>query len=71
MFRTLSIIANSDIFMPYSDISSNTVAYLEPCVTLAYSEPCHIQNPGITNDIFRILSKHILAYSEHCVMLAY
>ena len=22
-------------------------AYLETCVTLAYSEPCHIQNPGI------------------------
>ena len=35
--------------------------------------PCHIQNPGIfeTQDIFRTLSKHILAYSERCVTLAY
>ena len=23
------------------------MAYLEPCVTLAHSEPCHIQNPDI------------------------
>ena len=52
---------------------SHIVAYLEPCVTLAYSEPCHIQNPGIfrTQDIFRTLSRHILAYSECCVTLAY
>ena len=43
------------------------VTYLEPCVTLVYSEPCHIQNPGI----FRTLSRHILAYSERHVTLAY
>ena len=23
------------------------MAYLEPCLTFAYSELCHIQNPGI------------------------
>ena len=48
---------------------SYIVTYLEPCVTLAYSEPCHIQNPGIyrAQDIFSSLSRHILAYSEHCV----
>ena len=38
-----------------------------------YSDSCHIQNPGIfrTLDIFRTLSRHILAYSEHCVTLVY
>ena len=59
----------SGIFTSYSDISSHIVAYLEPCVTLAYSEPCHIQNPVIfrTWDIFRTLSRHILAYLERWV----
>ena len=59
------------IFTVYSD--SHIVAYLEPCVTLAYSEPCHIQNPGIfkIQDIFRTLSRHILAYSEYCATVAY
>ena len=28
--------------MPYSDIFRHIVAYLEPCVTLAYSEHSHI-----------------------------
>ena len=52
-----------------SEIFSQIVAYLEPCITLAYSEPCHIQNPGIfrTRDTLRILPRHILAYSEGCV----
>ena len=48
------------------------MAYLEPpCVALTYLEFSHIQNPGIlrTQDIFRTLSRHILAYSERCVML--
>ena len=38
-----------------------------------YSKPCHIQNLGIfrTQDISRSLSRHILAYSERCVRLAY
>ena len=59
--------------MSYSDMFSHIVAYLEPCVTLAYSEPCYIQNPGILRNqhIFRALSKYILAYSERCVTLAY
>ena len=47
--------------------------YLEFYVTLAYSDPCHTQNPDIfrTRDIFTTLSRHIVAYSECCVMLAY
>ena len=54
---------------PYCHIA----AYLELCVTLVYSEPCHVQNPGIfrTYDTFRTLSRHILAYSEQCVTIAY
>ena len=68
--------ANSDIFRHihiHSDIFSYIVAYLEPCVILAYSEPCHIQNPGMfrTRDIVRTLSRHILAYSKCCVTLSY
>ena len=49
------------------------MTYLEPYVTLAYSEPCNIPNPGIfiTQSIFRTLWKHILSYSERCVLLAY
>ena len=59
--------------MSYSDIFSHIVAYLEPCVTLAYLEPCHIQNPSIfkTWDAFRTSSRHIPAYSECCVTLVY
>ena len=52
----LSKIPNySDIFMSYSDIFSHMMAYFQSCVTLAYSEFCYIQNPGIlrTQDIFR------------------
>ena len=42
------------------------MACLEPCVTVAYLEPCHIQNPEIfrIHDIFRTLLRHILVYSE-------
>ena len=38
-----------------------------------YSEPCHVQNPYIfrTRDIFRTLSRDILAYSKCCVTLAH
>ena len=48
------------------------MVYLEPCIFLAYSEPCHIQNPGIfrTSDILRAMSRHSLAYSERCVTLS-
>ena len=61
----MAVIVNSDIFSQY-------VAYLEPCVTLAYSEPCHVQNPGIfrTQNVLKTLSRH-MAYSERCVTLAY
>ena len=47
--------------MSYSDIFSYIVAYLEPYATLAYSDPCHIQNLDIfrTQDLFRTLQRHI------------
>ena len=58
---------------PIHVIFNLAVTYLELCVTLAYSEPCHIQNPGITRtqDKFRTLSRYILTYSERCVTPAY
>ena len=40
----LKIQAYSDILTSYSDIFSHIVAYLETCVTLAYSKPCHIEH---------------------------
>ena len=43
----LKIQAYSGIFTSYSDIFSHIVAYLDPCVILAYSEPCYIQDRGI------------------------
>ena len=61
--KILSIIVNSDKFRHthvYSDIFGHTVGYLKPCVTLAYSEPCLIQNP---TGIFRTLRN---AYWEPC-----
>ena len=33
--------------MSFSDVFRHTVAYLDSCVTLTYSKPCYIQNPGI------------------------
>ena len=56
-----------------SDMFSHIVAYLEPCVTLSYSELCHTQNPGIfrTQDMPRVLSRHIQVYAGRCVILAY
>ena len=73
IFRTLSIIVNPDIFTSYSDIFSHIVTYSKPCVTLAYSEPCNIQNPDIfgIQDTFRTWSRRVLAYSERCGTLAY
>ena len=54
----------SDIFTFYSDIFRYIVTYLEFSVALAYSELCHIQNPGIFrasvktySSIFRTLCK--------------
>ena len=65
--------AYSGIFTSCSDTFSHIVAYLKPCAILAYSEPFHIQNPGIfrSQDIFRVQSRHILAYSVGCVTLAF
>ena len=33
-------------------MSSRIVAYLKPCVTLAYTEPCDIQGIFRTQDIY-------------------
>ena len=41
--------------MSYSNIFSHVVAYLDSCVTLEYSEPCYIQNPGIFRPSIYIL----------------
>ena len=64
--QNLVIIVNSDIFR-------HIVTYLEPYVTLACSEACYNENPGIcrTKDIFKTLLSHILAHSARYVMLAY
>ena len=43
---------------------------LEPCVILAYSEPCHIQNPGMFKTRVS-LSRYILPCSELCVTIVY
>ena len=69
----LQIQTYSGIFSSYLDIFSQIVIYLEICVTFAYSEPYRNLNLGIfkTRDIFRTLSRHILAYPERCVTLAY
>ena len=64
----------SGVFTSYSDIfSCIVVVYLDSSVTIAFSEPSHIQNPVIfrTRVIFRTLSRNILAYSERCEMLAF
>ena len=45
---------HSGIFRYHSEIFSHIVAYLEPCVTLAYSEPYNIQNPGIFRTLIHI-----------------
>ena len=67
----MSVIVNSDISRHIYVIFSQIVVYLEHCVTLAYSEPCHIQNSGIfrTQDIFRTLSRHVQAYSIMIVII--
>ena len=69
----LKIQTYSDIVTSCSNIFSHIVVYLEPCVIFPYSEPLHIYNSGIfrTQDIFRTLSKPILAYSVSCVTLAF
>ena len=59
--------------MSYSGIFSDDKTYLQPCIILAYSGPCHIQNPDLfrKRDIFKTLSRHVLLYSGRCVMVAY
>ena len=59
---------NSGIFTCHLKIFNHIGPYLEPSVTLAYLEPCLIQNCSICifQDIIRTLSRHILVYPEHC-----
>ena len=50
--------------MSYSDAFSHIEAYLGRCVTLAYSEPCYNQNPGIfrnydISEIYQVIFYHI------------
>ena len=45
------------------------IVNLEHCVTVPYSEPCHIQKSR-TRVVFRTLSSHTLAYLKRCVRLA-
>ena len=76
IFRSLSIIVNSEIFRQIHVLFGNfshIAAILKPCINLGYPDPCYIQNPGIfrTHDTFRTLSKHVLEYSECCVTLIY
>ena len=67
----LKIQTYSGIFTSYSDIFIYIVAYLEPHVTLSYSEPCYIQRTSIfrTQYIFRTLLRNIQTYSERCLTL--
>ena len=64
MFKDIHVLFRH--FQPYCGI-------FEPCITVIYSEPFHIQNSGIfrTWDIGRTISMHTLAYTECCVALAY
>ena len=66
--KVLNILAYSDIIMHIQELSRDIKAHAEACVTLVYSEPLHVQNPGIfrtlvysepwhirNHDIFRTL----------------
>ena len=66
-----------DTFTSYSEIFSHIVAYLEPCITVAYSEVWHIRNPryiqnsvkaypGIFRTLCNTLIRRTLLYSELC-----
>ena len=58
------ISAYPDIIKTFRLILANSA----PCVTLAYSQPCHILNLGIfrTGSLFKTLSNVDQAYSEPC-----
>ena len=80
IYRTLllsSIKTYSGTFISYLDTLNHVVAYLEPCVTLAYSEFWHIQNPiyiqnsvkayfGIFRTLFNVRMLRTLPYLELC-----
>ena len=86
IFRTLSLIINSNIFrhfnVQFKHIQPHCGIFRKPCVTLAYSELCHIQilayleprkiqnSVEAYSGIFRTLcNTHILRtlpYSELC-----
>ena len=61
-----------ELFRHIHILFSHIVAYLEPCITPAYSEPYHIQNPCIfrSKNISRMISNarilRTLSYLELC-----
>ena len=67
IFRTLPFIVHLDIFRHIHVLFRHIQSYcgiFTALLTFAYSEPYHVQDPGVfrTWYIFRILSRHNLAY---------
>ena len=60
--------AYSCILRHYYGIFRLFQTYSAPCVTLAYSQPCHVLNPGIvrTGYLFKTLWNVDQAYLEPC-----
>ena len=48
-------------------MSSHIMAYLEPYVTLSYSEPCHIQNPDIEPKIYSERAEELFWHIQNAV----
>ena len=95
IFSALFFQVYADIFNHvecYSDLLTNIETllrhmqayqlYSAPCVTLVYSQPCHILIPSIFRTLWnvdqvyselchRALFSHIQAFSESCVKLVY
>ena len=55
----------------FRNLCNSCQEYLFNILALAYSEPCHIQNPGIFRVQDITLWRHIPVYSRGCVTLAY
>ena len=72
---TLSIIVNSEIFrhihVPFRHFQPYCGIFKTPCNSYIFRTLPYLES-GIykTQDIFGTLSRHILVYSERCVMLA-
>ena len=79
--------ASSRHIYAYSDINKASLGLLSTCVTLAYSQPCHIlsssifRTGGLLETLWNVEQAYsepchrallcIQAYSESCAMLAY